>query len=222
MNKVDCKILEDPNVGKYDKKYYASRFGDIYSTRGKNVYKLKTYKNNKTLSVKIYEKECAVARIVWEVFRGPIPEGYIISHKDGAATNCELHNLTLITQKEKSKLMRKAQIRRYPYVKDLDTGIEYRSTTACAKALNYTRDHISHICSGRNLPSKVKVVYIPQVEETQSNYKRYAYIKDDYLMATGTMEEICSKYNMESERFRYLVRKDKIHPNEKMIAIGRI
>lgn len=39
-----------------------------------------------------------VHRLVWEAFRGPIPSGLEINHKDGNRTNSRLDNLELVTR----------------------------------------------------------------------------------------------------------------------------
>lgn len=39
-------------------------------------------------------------RVLWEREHGPIPEGMVITFKDGDKTNCDLGNLSLITMRE--------------------------------------------------------------------------------------------------------------------------
>ena len=41
-----------------------------------------------------------VHRLVWATFKGTIPEGWVINHKDGNPGNNELDNLECITQAE--------------------------------------------------------------------------------------------------------------------------
>lgn len=39
-----------------------------------------------------------VDHLVWEAFRGPIPEGHSIDHVDGDKANCALSNLRLVKE----------------------------------------------------------------------------------------------------------------------------
>lgn len=41
-----------------------------------------------------------VHRLVWEVFNGPIPPGFVIDHIDGDSSNNKLSNLRCVTQAE--------------------------------------------------------------------------------------------------------------------------
>ena len=43
-------------------------------------------------------------RLIWETYRGPIPEGYIIHHINGNKKDNRLENLACITQKEHNKI----------------------------------------------------------------------------------------------------------------------
>lgn len=49
-------------------------------------------------------KSYYVHRLVWEAFRGPIPDGKEIHHKDGNRRNNSLSNLQLVTKKEHTAL----------------------------------------------------------------------------------------------------------------------
>lgn len=50
-------------------------------------------------------------RVVWEAANGPVPDGYIVSFKDGNKQNCDLDNLYLIT---KADNLRKVSVAYYP------------------------------------------------------------------------------------------------------------
>src|SRR5215831_3363679 len=43
---------------------------------------------------------CYVHRLVWEAFKGPIPSGREINHRDGNRTNNRLRNLELVSRSE--------------------------------------------------------------------------------------------------------------------------
>lgn len=48
--------------------------------------------------VKYLGKKVSVSRIIWEIFNGSIPDGYIIDHLDGDKWNNKISNLELKTQ----------------------------------------------------------------------------------------------------------------------------
>lgn len=50
-------------------------------------------------------------RHVWEQAHGKVPEGYIVTFKDGNRLNCDIDNLTLITRRE---IMARNSIHRLP------------------------------------------------------------------------------------------------------------
>lgn len=50
-------------------------------------------------------------RFIWKVWVGPIPEGHIVSFKDGDKMNCDINNLHLMTQEQN---MLNNSIQRYP------------------------------------------------------------------------------------------------------------
>ena len=46
----------------------------------------------------VYDTECRVCELVWEAWKGEIPEGFRISHIDGNKQNNRLDNLELVKQ----------------------------------------------------------------------------------------------------------------------------
>ncbi|MBQ2553556.1 MAG: HNH endonuclease [Prevotella sp.] len=52
-------------------------------------------KNDGEVYTTIYDTECRVCDLVWEAFKGVIPEGYMVVHIDGNKTNNRLDNLKL-------------------------------------------------------------------------------------------------------------------------------
>ena len=52
-------------------------------------------KNDGEVYTTIYGTECRVCDLVWEAFKGEIPEGYTIVHIDGDKKNNRLDNLKL-------------------------------------------------------------------------------------------------------------------------------
>lgn len=97
----------------YNKKYkcYVSKEGLVYSVKkGKLVLRslsrfskkkkyirvcVRDYETNKIVSKRVH-------RLVWETFKGEIPEGMQIDHIDGNPENNRLDNLRCVTPKENS------------------------------------------------------------------------------------------------------------------------
>ena len=97
--------------------YFISVDGDVYSNKqhpyhnvkGEMLFvKPKKQKDRKYLLAGLYtdifnkrkKYWYRIHRLVWEKFVGPIPEGYVIHHRDNDPTNNALWNLDCVTQKE--------------------------------------------------------------------------------------------------------------------------
>ena len=97
--------------------YYISVDGDVYSNKVHYAYnpkgemrfvQPKKQKDRKYLLAGLYTDPFnkrkkywyRIHRLVWEKFVGPIPEGYVIHHRDNDQTNNALWNLDCITQKQ--------------------------------------------------------------------------------------------------------------------------
>ena len=52
-------------------------------------------KNDGEIYVYIYGTECRICELVWDAFKGEIPEGYKVTHIDGDKRNNRLDNLKL-------------------------------------------------------------------------------------------------------------------------------
>lgn len=92
-----------------------------------------------------------ITRLVWEAFRGPVPEGKIVTHKNGQRYNNELRNLELTTY---SELYKKAagKWRKRTVVKINKQGEVlkfYGSCTECAKAEGYSHASIAARCNNK-------------------------------------------------------------------------
>lgn len=103
--------------------------------------------NGKQIYVKFYGKEKTLKNIIWETFRGPIPEGMMVVHKNGAATMNDLYNLELITQKESGQ--RYGHMSKRRKIINLNTGKIYRGTRDAAAKLYISRQTVSDYCNGK-------------------------------------------------------------------------
>jgi len=93
-------------------KYFINEDGQVYSNFKRGLYLLKQQKasqsKKKYLQVRLFSPEQKgvlhyVHRLVWETFRGEIPEDLHIDHIDGDPSNNNINNLQLITPIENTK-----------------------------------------------------------------------------------------------------------------------
>lgn len=79
MKKCESKKVLKNNMKKQQNQHEE---GDVY-LKGDEVYAL------------VYDTERRVCELVWEAFKGEIPEGYTVAHIDGDKKNNRLDNLKL-------------------------------------------------------------------------------------------------------------------------------
>ncbi len=92
-------------IPRFNGHYSASNFGrvrrEISATRAKagHVMRLTNSRGYANVGVSVTGKSSTfrVHRLVWETFRGPIPEGLVINHKDGDPQNNRIGNLECVT-----------------------------------------------------------------------------------------------------------------------------
>ena len=88
-------------IPEYNNIYFADIYGNIYRqnkllkpvNNGNGYFQIKLRKNHK-------RKAYYVHRIVWETFKGKIPNGYEINHIDQDKSNNCLSNLELVSHSE--------------------------------------------------------------------------------------------------------------------------
>ena len=127
--------------------------GYMYPHRVNAFGVLQKYKSGKWQDVKVVFKRGArvwmsgerstwvmLDRIVWEAFNGPIPEGCVISHKNGAKIDCYLANLELTTHKD--LMCRVGKSNRKPVLKVDDDGnvLKIYNSAKQAAADNFLSD----------------------------------------------------------------------------------
>ena len=89
----------------YEGIYEVSDFGDVRSLKFEKVKYMKKAKSSKGYEYLILwskgkQKLYLVHRLVWEAFRGPIPDGYEIDHINTVRDDNRLANLRCVTPKE--------------------------------------------------------------------------------------------------------------------------
>ena len=123
--------------------------------------------------VRIDSKEEAVHRIVYRTFRGPIPDGYCVYHKNGLVTKNDVYNLKLITKRELGKITGSSS-KRKPVLKISREGniVEcYSSARAAARENNMSYQTIIDRC---NEKAGKRSVFAPD---------GYVYVWDDNIKA---------------------------------------
>lgn len=96
-------------------------------------------------------KGFVVARLVWETFIGPIPEGYVVTHRNQQRLDNNLRNLEIKTVSKHFKDVGGGGKRRTVVKLDRQGNVVkvYPSAAACAKAEGYSHANISNRCLGK-------------------------------------------------------------------------
>ncbi|MFR1041219.1 MAG: HNH endonuclease [Faecalibacillus intestinalis] len=133
----------------YKDGYFFSNFGRV-----KHIYKngnarlLKPFMHNTgVFLIKIHCKSHAVSRIVYELFEGPIPEGYSILHKNRIRSDNSITNLKLATKNEVGRYSGFRTSRKKVVIYDATHDCYYRSTREAAKKLHISRQTVSDYCN---------------------------------------------------------------------------
>lgn len=141
-------------MGKIWKPYENFEVSDEGNIRKKNKNGTYRYysifpKNTRktTMLCKINGEDRNVRRIVWEAFKGEIPEGYVVVSKNGR-TFCDIYSLELITQKELGK--RTGAYAKSKKVIDYRNKKIYSSAREAARNLPASRQMITDICNGKS------------------------------------------------------------------------
>ncbi|OTN84034.1 hypothetical protein A5819_003584 [Enterococcus sp. 7E2_DIV0204] len=92
----------------YEDKYFATWDGHIYrQLKTGRIKELKGYVKGNTYNIKLtinnVSREYCFNRIIWETFKGEIPEGFLVIRKISVLTENGMHNLTLRSKKQHGK-----------------------------------------------------------------------------------------------------------------------
>lgn len=122
--------------------YFLSLEGHVYN---KNTSRqLREEKNGEYRRVQLYYsyngKHISVHRLMWEIFNGPIPNGYEIDHIDRNPSNNALNNLRLVTHSENAKNANHKNIRVYTINIETNEKIQYNSISECSRNILGYRD----------------------------------------------------------------------------------
>lgn len=103
-------------------------------------------RDERAIRITINGERYNLPRLVWETFRGEIPEGYVIVHKNECITMNDLFNLEI---KPKSEVYANAAKKRGKKVRDKKTGKIYNGLNDCARTLHHGINTVREDCEGR-------------------------------------------------------------------------
>lgn len=130
-----------------DTNYWVSdegRIKHIYPN-GKVVF-MKGYRDNGVVKVHLGTSKYTFQNVVWEAWKGTIPDGYVIVHKNECITMNDLYNLEMITRREHA---RRQKLKTGYWVRDMQTNKTYKSLRECEKAVHKNRKDITKDCNGQ-------------------------------------------------------------------------
>lgn len=97
----------------------------------------------------------SIHRLVWETFKGEIPEGMVIDHIDGNRSNNSLSNLRLVTQSENMDNAQtnghKGQVKVSQYDKERNFIAKYNSIREAANAISGNEVAIRSAADGQRM-----------------------------------------------------------------------
>ena len=137
-----------------DTSYYLSDEGRVKhvlesgKVRILDGYRKTNWKGHSTWMIKIAGEDLILKNIMWETFKGSIPKGYIVVHKNGCITMNDIYNLELITPEEAGKRYG-GKTRLTRRVINKDNGKVYTGTRQAGEALNISRQTVSDYCNNK-------------------------------------------------------------------------
>lgn len=153
--------------------YWVTDTGLVWSTtRATYVKPFKTDSVIYSVQLKVdKQKLISVGRLVWETFKGPLPEGYVIAFKDRNDTHCDLPNLMIL---KRGDMMKMGYSTRKWIVQTDKFGNRvhvYPTYVACARKLGVSEATIRGVLSGRSSRKlqgvNLKIVHRPSVEKVR-------------------------------------------------------
>lgn len=129
-----------------DTDFWVSDEGRVKSEKNGVVKYYEGTRDERSIRVTINRTRYNLPRLVWEVFRGKIPDGYVVVHKNGCITMNDLYNLEL---RPKADVYAEAARKRGKKVRDKETGKIYSSLHDCARILHHGINTVRNDCEGR-------------------------------------------------------------------------
>lgn len=123
------------------------------------------------LYVKVDNKDMNLARIIYEVWHGPIYVGCRIIHKDGNYKNNHQANLLMVTKEEAGRIGTLRQRKGKP-IYNAETGDIYRSSRDAAIKTNISRQTALHYANGKVFSPLIPMMFEEDIRKVAAAYKR--------------------------------------------------
>ena len=135
-----------------DTRYYLNTNGEVFLKLKRGGYRQTKgfVDSEKRTRINVGSKKYSLSRMVYETFKGEIPKGYVVVHRNGCSTMNDLGNLMLVEQKDSAKYCKLRKTTKK--VINLDTHKIYKGLHSANKDLKSCRQTIALVCSGANLP----------------------------------------------------------------------
>lgn len=150
------------------------------------------------LYVKVDGEELRLARIVYEVWHGPIYEGFRIIHKDGNYRNNHQANLKMVTASESGRIGALRQ-RKGITIYNAATGELYRSTREAAKKTFLSHQTVSSYAKGEVKKPVVTLMYEKDMRRVARTYVR---VRERGTSSNASAIEIIASSMTEDEYIR--------------------
>lgn len=142
-------------IPSYETRYFATRQGQIFRIyQNGKTRELKGYKKVNKYCVKLSDgcshyEERLFNRVIWETFKGPIPEGYLVTRKISVLTENGMQNLRLRTKSQHGKRTGPTSRSREVFLlNDEDEIIDsWSSARKAAKDLFCSYQTVTNICN---------------------------------------------------------------------------
>jgi len=146
--------------------YYVTIDGKVFHKLPSGRYKkLKgSYEHDnkyKRIRINIGGIKIPVSRMVWETFKGSIPNGYVVIHKNGCFTINELFNLELVKLDNGKHL--KGKNSRTRKIINLNNREIYKGTRKAAECLRHSRKLLTDICNGNIKRVKLNIAWYDDI-----------------------------------------------------------
>lgn len=128
--------------------YYFSNLGrvkHVYKNSKERILNPFVHKSSGKVLVKIHSKSVTLARVIYELFVGPIPKGYSVIHRNKIRTDNELVNLQLASPQKCGQHYGNSN--RKAIIYNVTDDCYYKSTREAAKALHISRQTVSDYCN---------------------------------------------------------------------------
>ena len=149
------RVDQNPNFRQYkDTNYYLSIMGQIYKKGKTKDYPIKTWDHAGSQSFKVNGKRVNATKAFYELFKGKIPEGYIVIHKNGLIKDMNVNNLKLMSRYEFNHI-NAVKDHRTRYILNLDNGDVYKGITEASKRTGYARTTVYNYSHGLDSSSMI-------------------------------------------------------------------